>query len=99
MKYTCIRRCQYRNGSKTIRLATVGAVVNFEEPPFEENWVSLEAKEINFLEMSESELLHASWSFSSAAKVVEETYKVELKKTNKADIVKQIIDARYRQVD
>ena len=99
MKHTCIRKCQYRNGSKTIRLASVGDVVDFKEAPFEENWMSLEAKEVDFIQMSESELLHASWSFSAAADAVEEAFKVELKKTDKVDIVKQIIDARYRQVD
>lgn len=99
MKYSCIRKCQYRNGSKTIRLASVGDVVDFADEPFKENWFPLEAKDVDFLAMSEAELMNATWPFTKAFEAVQKEFGVDLKKTEKADIVSQIIDARFRQVD
>jgi len=98
MKHACIRKCQYRNNTNKVRLASVGDVVELDKKPFESNWTALDALEIDFLVMSEAELTEVSWKFSDAFTAVKDEYDVELKKTTKDDIIKQILDARFRQV-
>jgi len=55
-------------------------------------------EELNFMTSSEAVLLDATWSFSKAAETIKTECNVELKKTDKADIVAQIMDARFRKV-
>jgi len=98
MKYLCISACQYTDSRGFNVLAKVRDVVEFDEPPFESLWKPLDEVELDFTLASESELLESTWSFNDAAEVVKEVYDIDLKKTDKPDIVKQILDARYRQV-
>ena len=79
-----------------ITFFTKGEVAEFKKCP--PNFRPLTDK-IDFTTASEAELLEAKWKFSDAFNAVKEEYGVELKKTDKADIVAQILDARYRQVD
>ncbi len=98
MKYLCISACQYTDSRGFNVLAKVRDVVEFDEPPFKSLWKPLGEVELDFTLASESELLESTWSFNDAAEVVKEVYDIDLKKTDKPDIVKQILDARYRQV-
>lgn len=59
-------------------------------------------REVNFLTDGEEALMELKWKFSDAAEAVKEAYDADLKKhedTTKADIVAQILDARYRALD
>ena len=100
MKYLCMRDAQYRDSSKAIRMANRGDVIDTDQKvgvsfkPMEEA-----VEELDFMVSSEAVLLDATWSFNEAAETVKEHCGIELKKTNKADIVAQIMDARFRQVD
>lgn len=101
MKQVAIRRCQVRIDG-IIRTVDEGMVVDYAEEhahlrPVEGE--TPEAEEVNFLTASGPELLAAKWKFSDAAAIVKETYNVELNKTEKTDIVAQILDARYRHVN
>ena len=96
MKCVCVRTCQVRVNGKIVYVEK-GQVLDFDKCPV--NFESIEARAeegIDFLKASENELMESSWSFADAFKAIKDAYGVELKKTEKADVVEQILDARYR---
>ena len=99
MKCVCKKTCQLRMDDGKIWLINAGMVIDIENLP-KKNFVSLEAEgsyEIDYTTASEDELLEAKWKFSAAYEAVFNEYNVKLKKGGiKADVVKQILDARYR---
>lgn len=104
MKCVCRQTCWVRpDGTSKPRLFDEGVVWDFEKCPthFEviESTPEKPNIEVDFLSASEEELLSTKWKFEDAAAVIGEAYKVELKKGKKADIVAQILDARYRAVE
>lgn len=100
MKYLCMRKAQYRDSSKAVHMAERGDVISTDQKvgtsfrPMEKV-----AEEIDFMTSSEAVLLDTTWSFNEAAKTIKTECGIDLKKTDKADIVAQIVDARFRQVD
>lgn len=98
MKCVCEKDCYQPNPQGYNRLYQCGDVDDFEKCP--EYFVSLETEDyvVNFLTASENELLEAQWKFSDAADAVKEAYGINLKKTEKSDIVRQILDAKFRSI-
>jgi hypothetical protein len=100
MKCVANVNCQTRLASGKIKMFFRGEVDDFDKCPA--NFSPLEgeeAKELDFLKASEEELLAAKWTFEAAFVVVSEEFGIKLKRGKKADIVAQILDARYRKVD
>jgi len=99
MKCVCVTKCYIEGPSGRNQLFVRGDVAEFKICP--DHFVSLDSEEyeFSFAKASETELLEATWSFSEAKDFVKIAYDRELKKTDKADIVKQILDARYRAVN
>lgn len=95
MKCVCETTCQVRVNGR-ITFVKEGEVFEFDKCP--RNFRPVAGENINFLTASEEELLEANWKFSDAAKAIFEAYKVKLKQAEKSDVVKQILDARYRAV-
>ncbi len=100
MKYLCLRKAQYRNSSKVICMAERGQVISTDQKvgtsfrPMEKV-----AEEVDFMTSSEDVLMDTTWAFDKAAEVIKAECGIDIKKTDKADVVAQILDARYRQVD
>jgi len=104
MKYVCIRTCQIRIAGK-ITLCEKGNIYELKEadPRFQciEEKAAPEYK-IDFLKASEAELKEAKWNFKDAAKVMKEHFDKKLNNedgTKKSDVIKQILDIRYRAVN
>ena len=103
MKYLCTQTCQVRIAGK-ITLVKKGRVVELTEEEAKDSadvLVSVEAREETFdaLTASEEELLAVKWSFTDVAKLYKTKYNVDIvKKEDKADIVKQLLDARHRSL-
>jgi hypothetical protein len=95
----CVADCSCQvwvNGKITFFMA--GQVADFDECPV--HFTSLEEKkDIDFARDTEDMLLNSKWSFKQASDAAKELYNVTLKKGSKADLVSQILDARYRKVD
>ena len=98
MKCTCLRKCQIRNDFGQAILYIPGDVQEFEECPKYFRPLAPEG-EIDFIFASEAELMEANWAFAKAKKVIKEEYDVDLRYEEgmvKSDIVKQILDSRFR---
>lgn len=80
-----------------------GQVEDFEKCPTHFKALNVSGNlEIDFKNASEEELMAVQWSFSDAEAAVKEAYNVELTReegTTKADVVKQIVEARTRHID
>ena len=62
----------------------------------------LEEDPLSFETSSREELEARKWKFSEASEAIKQLYNVDLKKeegTLKSDIITQIFDARFREVD
>jgi len=98
MKFVCVKKCQVRDDFGQVHLVYPGEVFDLEEKPSHFERLG-QARVVNFLEASEAELLNMEWKFSEASKTIKEKYGIELKRQSKAEVVAQILDARYRAVD
>ena len=104
MKYVCLKTCQLRiNGH--ITFCEKGEIYNLKEA--NQFFRCIEEKvvpdyKIDFIKASEAELKGAKWKFDDAFKAIKEHFDVELDKeegTRKSDVIKQILDARYRALN
>jgi len=98
MKCVCRGACQVRMPSGKIRFFEVGKVEEFDKCPTGFEAVALEEGKVDFLVAEKDELLEAVWKLADARKTVKKEYGVVLKQGKKADIVAQILDARYRSL-
>jgi len=102
MKCVCRRKCLLRIDGKGL-FFNRGEVSEFEECP--NNFAPLEgpnADSVDFLTASEEELMEAKWKISDASLAIKDEFDIKLKSGKgykKLDLVKQILDARYRKVD
>jgi len=103
MKYVCIKTCQIRVDGR-ITFCSKGEI--YELPKADPRFQCIEetAKEykIDFTKATEAELKAANWKFKEAATVMLEHYGKELEKeegTKKSDVIRQILDIRYRAVN
>lgn len=95
----CTKTCQARINGVIVFVRKGEVVVPDEITP--ETFEALEAYEIDFENATEETLTATKWTFDEAFDAVKEAFDVELKKeegTTKSDVIKQILDARYRQV-
>ncbi len=102
MKQLCTDTCQLRlDGPKgRIYLVEKDQVVNYKDKHPCLSPLEIEDYVLDFLTAGASELEEAKWKFEDAAKVIKEAYNVTLKKgTSKADVIKELIDIRYRHAD
>jgi len=101
MDCVCIRACQTRTDQ--------GKIVHFvahEIHPFKicpPHFVPLggENHDLDFMEASREELMNTKWSFSDAAKSLQEHGDIELKQETgdtKKTVVDRILDIRYRSI-
>ncbi len=100
MKAVCRRKCYIRTDDGVQKLFYPGQVHEFKKCPA--HFEKLEDVAVDFLMATEDELTETKWKFSDAFDAILEECGVELKKeegTKKSDIIDQILDARYRQVD
>lgn len=104
MKYKCVKKCQVRLPDG-VHLVGKGKVFSEDQVKGIANhpcFISLDQEALNFETASREELEARPWKFSDAYKAIEELYGVQLKKeegTLKSDIITQIFDARFREVD
>jgi hypothetical protein len=100
MKCVCRTQCQTRLDGGKIKFFNVGDVGEFEKCPT--HFESLEkVEEVSFQTASKDELLEAKWKRADAVDFIKEKGgepKVT-SKTTKTQIVDQILDARFREVD
>ena len=104
MKYVCLKTCQIRKGTQIV-LCTKGDIIELPKP--DPRFQCIEEKaapeyKIDFLKASEAELKEAKWNFKDAAKVMKEHFDKKLDNedgTKKSDVIKQILDIRYRAVN
>ena len=98
MKCTCLRKCQIRNDFGRALLYIPGDVDEFEECPPNFRPIA-NGGEIDFIFASEHELMQCNWRFVKAQEAIKEEFDIELRYEEgmlKSDIVKQILDARFR---
>ncbi len=102
MKHICRRKCQVRIDGQ-ITFVHAGDVVDMtkEEAEVSGCFESVEDVEVNFATATAEELMAAKWKFIDAAKFAKKAFDIVLNKADgkKADVVEQIMDARYRKVD
>lgn len=98
MKYTCLRKCQYRNNSGKIRVAEVGEVVRFKEAPLKEHWQALKDMEIDFAEMSEEELSAAEYDLGDLKAFIQDKYDMKAGNKGKAKTIEMLMDCRFREL-
>ena len=109
MKVVCRQTCQLRlEGDKVVEkggkitFIEAGTVLDLNKCPAA--FASLESKEyeVDFENATEQELLKAKWSVADAQEAIAELYDYDLvvdKGDTKKDVVKAILDVRYRTAD
>ena len=99
MKCVCNQTCQTHVG-KNIMFFEKGDVQNFEVCPLHFSAIEDDTnKAVDYENDSEAVLMELKWEFNDAAEFVSKNYGITLAKGPKADVVGQIIDARYRSLD
>ncbi len=102
MKQLCTETCQLRlDGPKgRIYLVEKDQVVDYKGKHKCLQPLQAESYELNFLTAGAQELEETKWKFEEAAKAIQKAFNVALKKReNKADVIKEILDIRYRHAD
>lgn len=100
MKCVCRTQCQTRLDSGKIKFFNVGDVENFKKCPT--HFESLETLEdVDFDTASKEELMEAKWKRTDAKDFIKEKGGVPkvTGETTKAELIDQILDARFREVD
>lgn len=96
--YVCRVPCQVVMPEGGVRTFDAGSCwefpTDFEVPKWFDNLDSSEG--IDFITASEEELANAKWKFAEAKAAVSEALGVTLKTGTKTEIIRQILDARYR---
>ena len=102
MDYVCTKRGQVRIDKK-IHSVSRGQVLNDSQCEGLDKHPCFRAitGPVDFANASEEELMAAKWTFEEAAEALKRLYSFDLVKNNdeptkKTDLVKEIIDVRYR---
>lgn len=99
MKCICKEKCFIKGPTGRNVRYNPGDSGDFKKCPASFKYVD-SAEEIDFLTAGEEELLNAKWSLGAAQAIVMSTFNIAITGgTDKADVVRQIIDARERFVD
>lgn len=98
MKCVAVRACQARGDDGKVRTYRPGQIDRFSKCPTHFKSLEDPAYAVDFLTASQDELLNADWKFEDAVKVVKEAFNVDLKFSEKANVVDAILDARYRHI-
>ncbi len=98
MKCVAVRACQARGDDGKVRTYRTGQIDHFSKCPAHFKSLEDPAYVVDFLTASQDELLNADWKFEAAAKAIKEALNVDLKFSEKANVVDAILDARYRHI-
>lgn len=97
MKCICSKKCQARLNNGKIKFFMPGETADFEECPT--HFLPVDAYDADFQKSTEEALMASKWKKAEAIAFIEECGATYKETDDKADLVSQIIDARYRKVD
>jgi hypothetical protein len=100
--YVCRTPCQARMEGDVIKYFSDGQVVEVEddfELPVHFDRLDIPEASIDFLTASEEELMASDWKFAAAKDAIKKAFNKTLQKAEKRDVVNQILDIRFRNID